>query len=297
MKNIDNILKNEANDFINYLLIDKKYSDDTIKSYKNDLEKFCLFFDKDIKNINREDLRRYLVYLKEENLSEKSIAHNISVLRSFYKFLEISNQINVNPIEFIDLPKIPKKLPNVLSVEEVDKLLEINVNCEYSARNKAMLELMYSSGLRISELINLKMTDISLDECVVRTMGKGSKERIIPIGDLALEALKKYIFIYRDKLIKKQNSDYLFLSSRGTNMSRQAFFKIIKKIALEKNIKTELSPHTLRHSFATHMLNSGADLRIIQELLGHSDISTTQIYTHISRARISDDYNNSHPHS
>ena len=297
MKNIDNILRNEANDFINYLLIDKKYSDDTIKSYKNDLEKFCLFFDKDIKNINREDLRRYLVYLKEENLSEKSIAHNISVLRSFYKFLEISNQLKVNPIEFIDLPKIPKKLPNVLSVEEVDKLLEINVNCEYSARNKAMLELMYSSGLRISELINLKMTDISLDECVVRTMGKGSKERIIPIGDLALEALKKYIFIYRDKLIKKQNSDYLFLSSRGTNMSRQAFFKIIKKIALEKNIKTELSPHTLRHSFATHMLNSGADLRIIQELLGHSDISTTQIYTHISRARISDDYNNSHPHS
>ena len=225
MKNIDNILRNEANDFINYLLIDKKYSDDTIKSYKNDLEKFCLFFDKDIKNINREDLRRYLVYLKEENLSEKSIAHNISVLRSFYKFLEISNQLKVNPIEFIDLPKIPKKLPNVLSVEEVDKLLEINVNCEYSARNKAMLELMYSSGLRISELINLKMTDISLDECVVRTMGKGSKERIIPIGDLALEALKKYIFIYRDKLIKKQNSDYLFLSSRGTNMSRQAFLK------------------------------------------------------------------------
>ena len=236
MKNIDNILKNEANDFINYLLIDKKYSDDTIKSYKNDLKNFCLFFDKDIKNINREDLRRYLVYLKEENLSEKSIAHNISVLRSFYKFLEISNQINVNPIEFIDLPKIPKKLPNVLSVEEVDKLLEINVNCEYSARNKAMLELMYSSGLRISELINLKMTDISLDECVVRTMGKGSKERIIPIGDLALEALKKYIFIYRDKLIKKQNSDYLFLSSRGTNMSRQAFFKIIKKIIYNLNL-------------------------------------------------------------
>lgn len=175
-------------------------------------------------------------------------------------------------------------------------LLDIKVIDKYTARNKAMLELMYSSGLRISELINLRISNVSLSEALVRIFGKGSKERIVPIGDCALNALNKYIFNYRQELLK-QNSDYLFLSVRGTKMSRQAFFKIIKKIASEKNIKTDISPHTLRHSFATHMLNYGADLRIIQELLGHSDISTTQIYTHISKNKISDDYLNSHPHS
>ena len=285
------------NEFINYLLIDKKYSNDTIVSYKNDLDKFYIFFkNKKIDNIKREEIREYLKFLENENLSSKSIAHNISVLRSFYKFLIINKFVSSNPIAFIDLPKIKKTLPNVLSVEEVDMLLDIKVIDKYTARNKAMLELMYSSGLRISELINLRISNVSLSEALVRIFGKGSKERIVPIGDCALNALNKYIFNYRQELLK-QNSDYLFLSVRGTKMSRQAFFKIIKKIASEKNIKTDISPHTLRHSFATHMLNYGADLRIIQELLGHSDISTTQIYTHISKNKISDDYLNSHPHS
>ncbi len=296
--NYNSNFKKEGIDFINYLLIDKKYSEDTIFSYKNDLEKFFTFFkNTSIKNINKNDLRNYLKYLNESGLSEKSISHNISTLRSFYKFLVAEEYLDDNLIMFIDLPKIPKNLPNVLSVEEIDRLLDISVRDKYSARNKAMLELMYSSGLRISELINLKVIDVSLDEALVRIFGKGSKERIVPIGDCALNALKTYIFVYRKELLKKQNSDYLFLSSLGNKMSRQAFFKIIKALALEKNIKTEISPHTLRHSFATHMLNYGADLRSIQELLGHSDISTTQIYTHISQNKISDDYKNSHPHS
>lgn len=290
--------KQEGKDFINYLLIDKKYSEDTIFSYKNDLEKFFNFFkNASIKNISKDDLRKYLKYLTDSGLSEKSISHNISTLRSFYKFLVAEEYLDSNLVMFIDLPKIPKNLPNVLSVEEVDRLLDIDVHDKYSARNKAMLELMYSSGLRISELINLKVVDVSLDEALVRVFGKGSKERIIPIGDCALSALKTYIYVYRKDLLKKQSSDYLFLSSLGSKMSRQAFFKIIKAIALEKNIKSEISPHTLRHSFATHMLNYGADLRSIQELLGHSDIATTQIYTHISKNKISDDYKNSHPHS
>ncbi len=288
----------EGKDFINYLLIDKKYSEDTICSYKNDLEKFFLFFKNiSIKNISKNDLRDYLKYLNQSKLSEKSISHNISTLRSFYKFLVTENYLDNNLVMFIDLPKIPKTLPNVLSIEEIDKLLDISVTDKYSARNKAMLELMYSSGLRISELINLKVVDVSLDEALVRVFGKGSKERIIPIGDCALDALEIYMSTYRPDLLKKQSSDYLFLSSRGSKISRQAFFKIIKAIALEKNIKSEISPHTLRHSFATHMLNCGADLRSIQELLGHSDISTTQIYTHISKNKISDDYKKSHPHS
>lgn len=296
--NYNSYFKQEGKDFIDYLLIDKKYSEDTILSYKNDLEKFFRFFKNiSIKNINKDDLRNYLKYLNDLELSEKSISHNISTLRSFYKFLVAEEYLDSNLVMFIDLPKIPKNLPNVLSVEEVDKLLDIDVHDKYSSRNKAMLELMYSSGLRVSELINLKVVDISLDEALVRVLGKGSKERIVPIGDCAINALNVYMSTYRKELVKKQSSDYLFLSSLGNKMSRQAFFKIIKAIALEKNIKTEISPHTLRHSFATHMLNYGADLRSIQELLGHSDISTTQIYTHISKNKISDDYKNSHPHS
>ena len=296
--NYDDYFKQEGKDFINYLLIDKKYSEDTIFSYKNDLDKFFSFFKNiSIKDISKNDLRAYLKKLNESGLSEKSISHNISTLRSFYKFLVTENYLSNNLVMFIDLPKIPKTLPNVLSIEEVDKLLDIKVTDKYSARNKAMLELMYSSGLRISELINLKVIDIYADEALVRVLGKGTKERIIPVGDCALNALDIYMSIYRKDLLKKQSSDYLFLSSRGSKMSRQAFFKIIKAIVVEKNIKTEISPHTLRHSFATHMLNYGADLRSIQELLGHSDISTTQIYTHISKNKISDDYKRSHPHS
>lgn len=291
-------MNSDVKDFLDYLLIDKKYSSDTISSYQNDLNKFSNFFKcKNLTNLKKEDIREYLTFLGNENLTEKSIAHNISVLRSFYKFLIMNEQITNNPVIFIDLPRIPKNLPNVLSVDEVNKLLSIEITDCYSSRNKAMLELMYSSGLRISELLNLKINDISLEEDLVKIFGKGSKERIIPTSDCAINAIKKYIITYRGQLLKKQNSDYLFLSSRGTKMSRQGFFKILKKIAQEKDIKTEISPHTLRHSFATHMLNYGADLRSIQELLGHSNISTTQIYTHISRAKINDEYKNSHPHS
>lgn len=288
--------ENYGEDFINYLIIDKKYSKATTDSYKKELEKFYTVIKKKINDITKDDLKEYIKYLNKEKLNEKSISHNISVLRSYFKFLIIENRIKENPSLFIEMPKIPRTLPSVLSIEEVDKLLDITVNDKYSARNKAMLELLYSTGLRVSELINLKLTDISFDEALVKTLGKGSKERVIPIGDIAIHFTKQYIDEYRPKLIKKQ-TEYLFLSSRGTKLSRQAFFKIIKQIASEKNIKKELSPHTLRHSFATHMLNGGADLRSIQELLGHSNISTTQIYTHISNQKIHDDYENSHPHS
>ena len=282
-------LKIEMINFINYLLIDKKYSKNTIMSYQNELFKFNDYFsNKKIKDISKADIRNYIKYLNSQKIDERSIAHSMSVLRSFYKFLSISNDKIENPIQTINLPKIPKKLPNVLSVDDVDKI---------SSRDKAMLELMYSGGLRVSELINLKLNDISLDEDVVRILGKGSKERIVPIGDCAKEALNNYINIYRKDLFKNNRSDYLFLSKNGTKLSRQYFFKLIKKQSSLNNINKNISPHTLRHSFATHMLNYGADLKSIQELLGHSDISTTQIYTHISQSKIKDDYINSHPHS
>ena len=285
--------------FINYLLIDKKYSNNTIESYNNDLSKYFSFMNKkNIKfnDIKRTDILEYIKYLKNTNMNEKSISHNISVIRSFYKFLMLEKYIETSPIEFIDLPKIKKALPSVLSLDEVDMLLDINLINNYSYRNKAMLELLYGSGLRVSELINVKLNDISFDECFIKVIGKGNKERLIPLSDISLDYLKIYINNYRNTLIKHENNEYLFLNNHGNKMTRQGFFKIIKSLAKEKNIKKEISPHTLRHSFATHMLMNGADLKSIGDMLGHSSISTTEIYTHIGNEKLRDDYLH-HPHN
>ena len=285
-------------DFESYLLLEKKYSKNTIVSYQNDLSKFKEYFIKEkksLKSLDNNDLKAY-VHSINKSMSAKSVSRNISTLKSFYKFLMIEKYVNKSPLTNVVNPKVKKELPKVLSEEEVIKLLDFQINDNYGYRNKAMLELMYSSGLRVSELINLKMTDVDLELEVVRIFGKGSKERIIPLGAYASLALKEYITYYRGSLLKKKNSDYLFLSSRGDKMTRQAFFKILKKIAKEQGIKTEFSPHTLRHSFATHLLKHGADLRSIQELLGHSDVSSTQIYTHISNEKLKENYKEAHPH-
>lgn len=282
--------------FLDYLIIDKKYSENTKLSYQNELKKFLLFFsNKSIQSITKNDIQTFIASEKKIGNEGKSIAHLITSLRSFYKYLELEKIIKENPMIGIPVPKIKKTLPNVLSVKEVDCLLNISLQNKYDYRNKAMLELMYSSGLRISELINLNIHDINLKMNTIRIMGKGNKERIIPIGDYATKYLEIYINEYRGSFIKKQ-TDILFLSSRGDKMTRQAFFKIIKKIALEKKIETCFSPHTLRHSFATHMIENGADLRSLQELLGHSNISTTQIYTHISNRVLKENYESAHPH-
>ena len=283
--------------FLEYLVIDKKYSDNTVKSYHNDLKKFTNYFKaKKANDISGNDIKEYLKYLRKTN-DTKTISHNISTLRSFYKFLLIEKKVTTNPMEYIELPKTKKSLPKTLSIDEIDKLLDIKLTDSYSYRNKAMLELMYSSGLRVSELINVKIHDIDVSSCTIRIMGKGSKERIVPLGDYAIKYIEIYLKEHRDKLVKKELNDYLFLNNHGKKMTRQGFFKIIKIIAKEQNIKTEFSPHTLRHSFATHLLNGGADLRSIQEMLGHSDISTTQIYTHVSKEQIKENYNNYHPHA
>ena len=285
------------NEFTEYLIIDKKYSENTIKSYNNDLKKFNNFNKKNIEKINDNDIKNYIKFLNKENNDTKTISHNISTLRSFYKFLLIEKKVNKNPMEYIELPKTKKSLPKTLSIEEIDKLLDINLIDAFSYRNKAMLELMYSSGLRVSELVNVNIHDIDTSNCIIRIMGKGSKERIVPLGDYAIKYIEIYIKEYREKLIKKEINNYLFLNNHGKKMTRQGFFKILKQIAKEKNIKTEFSPHTLRHSFATHLLNGGADLRSIQEMLGHESISTTQIYTHVSKEKLKENYNNFHPHA
>lgn len=283
-------------DFENYLLLEKKYSQNTINSYKNDLLKFKDYFkNKKINKINTNDISNFLQKISLDH-NDKSLSRIISTLKSFYKYLLIEGFVKQNPMDTIKNPKMVKKLPKILTEEEITKLLDFPLKDSYSYRNKAMLELMYSSGLRVTELINLNLSDIDLEDDVVRIFGKGSKERIIPLGSYAVKYLKEYIIYHRQNLLKKKTNNYLFLSSRGDKMTRQAFFKIVKSIAKKQNIKTDFSPHTLRHSFATHLLKHGADLRSIQELLGHSDISSTQIYTHITNEKLKENYVESHPH-
>lgn len=285
---------NEIKDFLNYLLIDLKYSNNTIETYRYTLEEFEKIIKKDLKKVNESDIESYIQLLQKKD-DPKTINHHLNVLTSFYNFLLIEEIINKNPIQNIDKLKTRKKLPKVLSKEEIIKILDIDLINKYSYRDKAMLELMYSSGLRISELVSLKIYNIDLDMGILRVMGKGSKERMVPIGEIAINYLSVYINEYRS-LLNKKNSDYLFLNNRGTGISRQAFFKMLQKQAIKKQIKSNFTPHTLRHSFATHMLENGADLRSIQELLGHSDISTTQIYTHVSNQVKKENYLKYHPH-
>ena len=229
-------------------------------------------------------------------MNEKSISRTISCLKSFYKFLIIEKIVKTNPTDGLYMPKVKKSLPNVLSVDDVTLLLDVKLDDDFSYRNKAMLELMYATGLRVSELVELKLSDLDFNDDIIRIMGKGSKERIIPIGDFAKDYLLKYINNHRGNMLKGINTDYVFLNNHGKKMTRQGFFKIIKKLAKDVGISTEISPHTLRHSFASHLLKYGADLRTIQELLGHSDISTTQIYTHVANEELRKNYDEYHPH-
>ena len=300
MVNDMNEYEDILNDFCDYLKIDKRYSDLTVDSYRTEIKGYLDFFKEKnikVKDIKNSDIKDYLAYIKKGETSERTLAHNVSVIRTFYKFLLTLKIIERNPTEFLELPKLRKKLPTVLSKEEVEKLLDIDLTDCYSYRNKAMLELLYSTGLRVSELVNLELSNIDLENCTLKTIGKGNKERIIPISDYALYYVEKYINEYRGSMLKKGVNNYVFINNHGNVMTRQGFFKIIKKLAVEKNIKTPISPHTLRHSFATHLLDYGADLRSIQEMLGHSNLSTTQIYTHVSSEHLKDNYNSSHPHS
>ena len=279
------------NDFKNYLELERNYSNNTSLSYVKDVTLFSNFIKKDLLLVDKKDIEKYIRSL---NKSSKTISHVISSLKSFYNYYMRMGNINSNPTDEIDRPKIEKKIPEFLTLEEISSLLNFKVNNEFEARNKAILELLYSSGLRISELTSLELSNIDLDECLVRVMGKGSKERIVPLGDYAIEALKEYIYFYRP-MLNKNNSSYIFLNNRGGILSRQFIFKVIKEECIKKGIRKNVSPHTLRHTFATHLLKNGADLRIIQELLGHENLSTTQIYTHLTNDKLKHDYEDYFP--
>ena len=276
------------NKYLDYLRFERKLSDNTIKSYLNDLKDFDLYFDGKLVKLEYKDLSKYLDSL--EQLNARSVAHYITVISSFYSFLVDEKIIDENPCSNIIGPKIPKKLPNYLTEEEIDNLLDVRLITTYDYRNKAMLELLYASGVRITELINLKVSDIDFDNCFIRVVGKGKKERIVPITDVAIKYLMIYLEDYRNSILKNHDSEYLFISNTLKNISRQGFFKILKAECNRCGIEKNVSPHVLRHSFATHLLKHGADLRIIQELLGHEDISTTQIYAHLVNDKLREDY-------
>lgn len=282
----------ELNRYKIYLKTIKKFSDNTIDAYIHDLLKLKKFTKKDLIKTTKSDLEKFNKTLNE--LDPKSKARVISSIKSFYKYEMIKGNVCENISNVLIIPKFKKSIPDILSIEEVDNLLDIEVIDHISARNKAMLELMYASGLRVTELINLKPNDVDLENNTVRTMGKGKKERIIPIGDYATVAVKNYLYNYRPD---NKKCDYLFLNNHYNQMTRQGFFKVMKKLLLEKGINIKFSPHTLRHSFASHMLSNGADLRTIQELLGHSNISTTEIYLYVNSKEIRKNYDNAHPHA
>lgn len=283
----------ELEHYVNeYLFTEYNTSKNTRDSYLYDLKELAMYYKKNIAFLTKEDIQEYLRKLTDKKARTK--AHYLTVFNNFYNYLVREGIIRSNPCEAIKMPKLEKNLPEYLSIEEVEKLLDIKTNTSYEKRNKAMLEILYGTGMRISELINLTMSNIYLNDKMIKVFGKGSKERIIPINDYALECLNDYLEFGRSELLGTKTSEYVFISSRHTKITRQAFFKILKKLCDDAGIKKNISPHILRHSFATHLLHNGADLRVVQELLGHSDISTTQIYTHLSNEKLEQEYDK-HP--
>ena len=285
--------------FINYCEYEKGLSPNTLKSYNYEINLYQTYLEDklsiiDIEKVSKEDIESYLKYCYLKNEDSKTISHKITTIYNFHNYLLREKVIKDNQAEFIDRPKLAKHLPYTLTVKEIDKLLDIELVTVFDYRDKAMLELMYGTGLRVSELVSLTVYDVDFYNAFLRIKGKGSKERIVPINNASLKYLKLYLD-RRCLLLKKKTSDELFLNARGEGISRQGFFKNLKKILAKKGMPTNISPHSLRHSFATHLIENGADLRSVQTMLGHSDITTTKIYTHISNEKVTKDYLINHP--
>lgn len=283
--------KEYIEDFITYLKIDKHYSDNTIDSYERDLREFLVYTNKEIIDVTKKDIDNYVLFIIQK-YNENTINRIISSIRSFYKYLSIYKGF-INISEDVECLKRRSRLPKYLTIEEVDKLLNINLDTPFDYRNKAILETMYSTGLRASEVISLELQNVDLDNMVIKVLGKGSKERIVPLNNVSIKYLKLYIEEYREKLFVKSHprSDILFMNNHGMKMTRQGLYKIIGKIASEKNIDKKITPHILRHSFATHLIECGADIRSVQELLGHENVITTEVYTHLASNIIKENYN------
>ena len=295
---------NAIESYKTYLILEKSLSSNSVEAYLNDINKLAKYCADKHKvktpdEVTYDILKDYLIYVSEVGVTNRTQARCISSIRSFFKFLVFDGQLDNNPTRLLEAPKIGRKLPNILSVEEIDSMLNaVEMYKPKGQRNKAIIEMLYSCGLRVSELISIKLSNINFRMGIVKIDGKGNKERVIPLSKNAKEEIKRYLKVYRDYLdIEKGYEDVLFLNKRGTALSRVMVFNIIKHLANRAGIKKNVSPHTFRHSFASHLVSGGADLRAVQDMLGHESILTTEIYTHLDDHYLKDTINKFHPRS
>lgn len=286
-------------EFLDNIWLEAGVSKNTLSSYRSDLKAFAVFCETQSVSLMGADkliFREYLAMRHAEGFNARSTARFLSCARRLYRWLLAANRIKHDPTIHIDNPKASKPLPSSLTEEDVERLINApDTNTTLGLRDRAMIEVLYASGLRVTELVSLEMTSLNLSQGVVRVMGKGSKERLVPVGESAMDWVQKYVDEAREVLTRGNTTDIIFLSQQGQQMTRQTFWHRLKKMAFEAGIRAKISPHTLRHAFATHLLNHGADLRVVQMLLGHSDVATTTIYTHIANARLEALYHEHHP--
>ena len=283
--------------FLNALWLEFGLSDNTLSAYGSDLKQFDKWLEaKELFNVEQQDINQFFLYRKQQGMSKRSVARILSSLKRFYGYLLREGLIQSDPCELIDAPRLAPALPESLSENDVESLLQApEIVSALGFRDRAMLELLYATGLRVSELVELNFQQVNFRQGCLRVVGKGEKERLVPVGEEAMDWLERYLNQARPMILGARQSDYLFVTNRGSSMTRQAFWHIIKRYAKQAGIDKHLSPHTLRHAFATHLLNHGADLRVVQLLLGHSDLSTTQIYTHIAQQRLKELHSQFHP--
>jgi integrase/recombinase XerD len=290
--------------FENYLTLEKSLSQNSVSAYINDLNKLINYLEKNHSKVTPskvklEHLKDFIAWLNVKEISPRTQARTISGIKSFYKYLMVEGIVTTDPTALLESPKIGRKLPDVLSIEEIDNLIDgVDLDKSEGQRNKAMLETLYSCGLRVSELVSLKITNLYFDQGFIRVEGKGNKERLVPVSGKAIDEVERYMSEYRKKLnVAKDSENILFLNRRGKKLSRVMVFTIIKGLAKKTGLQKSISPHTFRHSFATHLINGGADLRAVQEMLGHESILTTEIYTHIDRDYLKSTIQQFHPRS
>ena len=292
-------MNNLIHEFITYLSVERGLASNTLESYGRDLRQYSQFLgeeEADLDAVSRTTIINYLLFLQKQGKATATIARRLAALKAFYQFLVREKRIKTDPTANLESPKLEKRLPRVLTVAEVERLLaQPDPSQPAGLRDRAMLELLYATGIRVSELVSLNVPDVNLDTGYIRCTGKGSKERIVPLGTLAIQSVREYLDAGRPKLVKDREEEALFVNHHGHRLTRQGFWKIIKYYQEKANINKEITPHTLRHSFAAHLLENGADLRSIQEMLGHADISSTQIYSQLVKKQLKDVYNKAHP--
>lgn len=293
-------MKKLINEFINYLSVERGLALNTLESYGRDLRQYSQYLEKDdeaaLDQATRSTIVDYLLHLQKQGKATATIARRLAALKAFYQFLVREKYLEKDPTANLESPKLEKRLPKVLTIKEVEMLLaQPDASTPAGLRDRAMLELLYATGIRVSELVSLDDIDVHLEGGYIRCTGKGSKERIVPLGSVAIKSVRDYLEKGRPRLIRDREERALYVNHHGRRLTRQGFWKIVKKYAEDARIEKEITPHTLRHSFATHLLENGADLRSVQEMLGHADISTTQIYTHITKGRLKEIYAKTHP--